>query len=93
MDAKLKKIQVVPATIDADGEITRDEFAALTFEVPLDSITAKKEVMALFSYLTTEFVKVEVSSDQLPIEEVKTQEVSLSQSDVRSQLKTLKGEN
>ena len=93
MDAKLKKLVINPAVIDKDGEISKDECATLTFEVPLDTMTAKKEAIALFSFLTTEFVKLDVSSDQLPIDDVKTKEVSINGGQVEAQLKTLKGES
>ena len=37
MDAKLKKIQITPVKFNKDGDVQKEEFATLTFEVPLDS--------------------------------------------------------
>lgn len=67
MDAKIKKIQINPATFDDEGEIKKEESATITFEIPLDGLTAKKEVMALFEVLTREYVKLEVENQQLTL--------------------------
>ena len=69
MDAKIKKIQINPATIDKEGDISKEENAILTFEVPLDGLTQRKEIMALFEVLTREYVTVTVENPQLPLEE------------------------
>ena len=37
MDAKLKKIQITPVKFNKEGDVQKEEFATLTFEVPLDS--------------------------------------------------------
>ena len=61
MDAKLKKIAITSAKFDKEGELVQDEFATLTLDVPMDSLTQKKEVMALFEVLSQEFVSVKIT--------------------------------
>ncbi|RKU11581.1 hypothetical protein C6502_07765 [Candidatus Poribacteria bacterium] len=66
MDAKLKKIQITPVKFDKDGDVQKEEFATLTFEVPLDSLTQRQEVMTLFETLSREWVRVEVEGESIP---------------------------
>ena len=66
MDAKLKKIQITPVKFNKDGDVQKEEFATLTFEVPLDSLTQRQEVMALFDLLSREWVKIEVEGESIP---------------------------
>ena len=65
MDAKLKKIQITPVKFNKDGDVQKEEFATLTFEVPLDSLTQRQEVMALFETLSREWVRVEVEGESI----------------------------
>ena len=65
MDAKLNKIVITPAKFDKEGEIVQDEYATLTVEVPMDSTGQRQAIMGLHDVLDSEFVKVEISSDQL----------------------------
>lgn len=60
MDAKLKRIQITPMKFNKEGDVQKEEFATLTFEVPLDGLSQREEVMALFNLLSREWVKVEV---------------------------------
>ena len=66
MDAKLKKIQITPVKFNKDGDVQKEEFATLTFEVPLDSLTQRQEVMTLFETLSREWVRVEVDGESIP---------------------------
>lgn len=66
MDAKLKKIQITPVKFNKDGDVQKEEFATLTFEVPLDSLTQRQEVMALFDLLSREWVRIEVEGESIP---------------------------
>ena len=69
MDAKLKKIQITPVKFDKDGDVQKEEFATLTFEVPLDSLTQRREVMTLFETLSREWVRVEVEGESILADE------------------------
>jgi hypothetical protein len=69
MDAKLKKIQVTPVKFNKEGDVQKEEFATLTFEVPLDSLTQRQEVMSLFETLSREWVRVEVEGESIPTDE------------------------
>ena len=66
MDAKLKKIQIIPVKFNKDGDVQKEEFATLTFEVPLDSLTQRQEVMALFESLSREWMRIEVEAELVP---------------------------
>ena len=65
MDAKLKKIQITPVKFNKDGDVQKEEFATLTFEVPLDSLTQRQEVMGLFDLLSREWVRIEVEGESI----------------------------
>lgn len=65
LDAKMKGIRVVPATFDNEGEIKKGEHAVLTFEVPMDTQSARDQIAGLFSILTKEFVPLEVDRKQV----------------------------
>ncbi|MCZ6680052.1 MAG: hypothetical protein O7E52_22715 [Candidatus Poribacteria bacterium] len=67
MDAKLRKIQITPMKFNTEGDVQKEEFATLTFEVPLDSLTQREEVMSLFDLLSREWVKVEVEGKPIPV--------------------------
>ena len=69
MDAKLKKIQITPVKFNKDGDVQKEEFATLTFEVPLDSLTQRQEVMALFETLSREWVRLEVEGESVLADE------------------------
>ena len=69
MDAKLKKIQITPVKFNKEGDVQKEEFATLTFEVPLDSLTQRQEVMALFETLSREWVRIEVEGESIPTDE------------------------
>ena len=66
MDAKLKKIQITPVKFNKDGDVQKEEFATLTFEVPLDSLTQRQEIMTLFDLLSREWVRIEVEGESIP---------------------------
>ncbi len=67
MDAKLKKIQITPMKFNKEGDVQKEEFAMLTLEVPLDSLTQKEEVMNLFDLLTREWVRLTVEGKPVPL--------------------------
>ena len=69
MDAKLKKIQITPVKFNTEGDVQKEEFATLTFEVPLDSLTQRQEVMSLFDLLSREWVRIEVEGESIPTED------------------------
>ena len=69
MDAKLKKIQITPVKFNKDGDVQKEEFATLTFEVPLDSLTQRQEVVSLFETLSREWVRIEVEGESIPADE------------------------
>ena len=69
MDAKLKKIQITPVKFNKDGDVQKEEFATLTFEVPLDSLTQRQEVMSLFETLSREWMRIEVEGESIPADE------------------------
>lgn len=62
MEAKIKKIAITPAHFDKDGDIDRDEYGTLTFDIPLDSVSAKQAFIELFNCLDREYVKVDVNT-------------------------------
>lgn len=62
MDAQLKQIQVKPATYDKDGGITKEEYATLTVNIPMDSAGQREGVVDLLSLLSREFIHIEVSA-------------------------------
>ena len=59
MDAQMRKIEIISATHDDDG-VKKDEFAKILFTVPMNTLKQRKEVMALFEVLRSEFVALEV---------------------------------
>ena len=69
MDAKLKKIQITPVKFNKDGDVQKEEFATLTFEVPLDSLTQRQEIMSLFETLSREWMRIEVEGESIPADE------------------------
>ena len=64
MDAKLRKIAVTPAKFDDGGEIKSEEFATLTFDVPMDSTEQCQAIIELMSLLDKEWVKADIQSLQ-----------------------------
>ncbi len=63
MDAKLKKIQITPVKFNKDGDVQKEESATLTFEVPLDSLTQRQEIISLFETLSREWVRIAVEEE------------------------------
>lgn len=66
MDAKLRKIQITPMKFNKEGDVQKEEFATLTLEVPLDSLTQKEEVVHLFDLLTREWVRLTIEGKPVP---------------------------
>ena len=64
MDAKINQVVMKPAKYNKEDELVHDEYAVLTLNIPMDSLTQKKEVMALSEVLSEEFVKVEITNPQ-----------------------------
>ena len=69
MDAKLKKIQIIPTKYDKDGAIQKEESATLTFEAPVDTPTQRDDLMKILDYLGHEWVRIQVSDKSLPADE------------------------
>jgi len=69
VDAKIKKIQITPMKFDKEGDVQKEEFATLTFEVPIDSIAQKEEVLGLFEMLSREWVRLEIETKSVPLGE------------------------
>ena len=64
MDAKLRKIQIVPAKFDDEGEIKSEEFATLTLDVPMDSTAQRQAIIELMTLLDKQWVKADIQSDR-----------------------------
>ena len=64
MDAKLRKIQIVPAKFDENGEIKVEEYAALMLDVPMDSTEQRQAIIELTTLLDKEWVTAEVHPHQ-----------------------------
>ena len=60
LDAKISQIVMKPARFNKEGELVDDEHAVLTLKIPMDSLTQKKEVVALNELLDKEHVNVDV---------------------------------
>ena len=69
MDAKLKKIQIIPTKYDKDGTIQKEESATLTFEAPVDTPKQRDDLMKILDYLGHEWVRIQVSDKSLPADE------------------------
>ena len=65
MDAKINQIVIKPAKYNKDGELVQEEYAVLTLNIPMDSLTQKKEVVALTELLDREHVTVDVGLHRL----------------------------
>lgn len=61
MDARLQKIQITPVKFDKEGAITKEEFATLTVEIPMDSDSQREAVIELLSLLNRDFIYVDVN--------------------------------
>ena len=64
MLAKLRQIQIKPATFDEEGFVSKPEYASLNFTVELDSNESRKEILALFEVLRKEYINIEVEKTQ-----------------------------
>ena len=64
MDAQLKKIQITPMKYDKDGDVQKEEFATITIEVPMDSVTQKEGIIDILSLLSHEWVKLNIEGKQ-----------------------------
>ena len=100
MEAKMKDIKITPIKYDKNGDITKEEFATLSVEIPMHSGSQRQAVIDLLSLLSREFIHVDVYSPRKQKEDGsvevthtsptgKTQTVSLNQDDVNAQLETL----
>lgn len=70
LEAQLKKIQIVPTAFNDEGEVKKEQFATLTFELHLDSQIQRDELIKLLDILGKEWVKLEIIPQQtmIPIE-------------------------
>ena len=69
MDAQLKKIQITPTKYDKEGEIDKERFATLTFEVPLGDTAQRKAVAELMEASDQEFMQIACELWQQRLEE------------------------
>ena len=69
MDARLQKIQITPVKLNTEGDIQKPETAVITLEVPIDSISQREAIVELMEVLGKEWVKVEITAQQIPIRE------------------------
>ena len=69
MDARLQKIQITPVKLNSEGDIQKPETAVITFEVPIDSVSQREAIVELMEVLGKEWVKGEITAQQLPIRE------------------------
>ena len=94
IEAQIKDIKVTPAHFDKHGEIDRDEYATVTLNVPMDTIKSRAWVANLLNYLSTEYVAVEIISNQeeLPGMEASSgsKSATLTAEDAQNQMKTAK---
>ena len=60
MDGKINQVVIKPAKFNKDGDLVHDEYATLTLKIPMNSLTQKKEVVALNELLDKEHVNVDV---------------------------------
>jgi hypothetical protein len=67
MDARLQKIQITPVKLNTEGDIQKPETAVITLEVPIDSISQREAIVELLEVLGKEWVKVEITAQQIPI--------------------------
>ena len=65
MDAQIKKIVIVPAQINDDGEITKEEHADIHIYVPLER--QHDSLLSVLDMLKKEYVNVEITPNQLGI--------------------------
>ena len=69
MDARLQKIQITPVKLNTEGDIQKPETAVITLEVPIDSISQREAIVELLEVLGKEWVKLEITAQQIPIRE------------------------
>ena len=62
MDAQIKKIVIVPAQINEDGEITREEHADIHIYVPLER--QQESLLEVLTMLNKEYVPLIFQSVQ-----------------------------
>ena len=90
MDAQIKKIDIVPAAFDKHGEVTREEYATVTLKVPLDSLKGRSWLANLLTFLSRDYVVVDIQAMQLPLEKVQEKSASLSAEEIDNQLEAAK---
>ena len=66
MDAKFKKLQITPAKYSKEQDIEKQEFATLTVEIPMDTLTQTEAVKELLILLGLEFIHVDVYNVRKP---------------------------
>ena len=71
MDAKISQIQIKPARFNKDGELTTEEYASITMNIPLDSAGQKESLIELIQLTSREWVIAEITALQtkLPLKE------------------------
>lgn len=60
MDAKFKKMTITPAKFDENGDIKSHEFATLTLDVSMDSVSQRNAIVELLGALDQEWVKANI---------------------------------
>ena len=86
MDCQIKKLSIVPAHFNKEGEIDRDEYATLTLDIPMDTQAGRTWIAELLGLLNRQYVTVEVESDQLSIPGVEVKTAEIDKAQVETQL-------
>ena len=64
-DATVSKVDVKPAKLDKDELEVHPQYATLSLNIPMDSLSQSNSVKALLDVMKKEFVKVTITSEQL----------------------------
>lgn len=65
IDATVNQLNVKPAKYDKDDLEVHPQYATLSLNIPMDSLTQREAVKALLDVMEKEFVKVKITSEQL----------------------------
>lgn len=71
MDAQLKKITITPTSFDKEGEVSKEVFATIVLEVPIESKAQADEVSDLRNVYKREWVTLTIEEKQMAIPKLK----------------------
>ena len=69
MEAIFKKLQLTPIKFNKDGDVSKEEFATLTVEIPMDSAGQREKVQDLLKLLSLETIFIDVYKTRKPQED------------------------